>query len=65
MTEKEVNYLSNEFKKVDNKFIELEKRIDNLSKLKQIKISNEVILYLIYCIVIILILIITFIKIGG
>lgn len=65
MSEKEINYLLNEFKKIDNKFMELDKRIDNLSKLKQIKISNEVILYLIYCIVIILILIITFIKIGG
>lgn len=60
MTEKEINYLLNEFKRIDNKFIEVNKRLDKLSKRKTINISNDVIIYLIYGIVTLLILIITF-----
>lgn len=65
MTEKEVNYLSNEFKKIDNKFLEVDKRLDTLSKRQKINISDDVVMYLIYEIIIVIILIITFNKIGG
>ena len=65
MTEKEINYLINEFMQIDIKFTEVEKRLDNLSKRRTINISNEVIIYILYGAITLLILIITFNKIGG